>query len=69
MYQTTRLMALVIFLLQSPNSLANESILVYSGDSIHPSQLLADILKANPQMEVVQAVWEASTARAAPQSA
>ena len=68
-YQATSLIALGLLLLQPVNSLANESELIYSGDSIQSSQLLADILKANPQMQVVQAVWEASTARVAPQSA
>jgi len=61
--------ALGLLLLHPANSVANEVELVYSGESIRPAQLIADILKANPQMEVVQAAWEASTARATPQSA
>jgi len=68
-YLIISLISLWLLLFQPLNLLANESKLIYSGDSIQPSQLLADVLKANPQMEVVQAVWEASIARAVPQSA
>ena len=68
-YLTTSLVALGLFLIQPLYLQANESELIYSGDSIQAAQLLTDILQANPQMEVVQAVWEASSARAVPQSA
>ena len=67
--KATKLIGLGLLLFQSANSVANEPPLIYSSESIRPAQLVADVLKANPQMEVVQAVWEASTARAVPQSA
>ncbi len=65
----SRLFVLGFLLLQPVNSIATESSLNYARDTLQPSQLIADILKANPQMEVVQAAWEASTASAEPQSA
>ncbi len=67
--QAVRLMGLGLFLIQPLNALASEAQLIYASDSIQASQLLADILKANPQMQVVQAVWEASASRSEPQSA
>lgn len=67
--QAARQIGLGLFLTQPLSSLANESQLIYSSDSIHASQLVAEILTANPQMEVVQAVWEASATKSASESA
>lgn len=63
------LAGLTLLLLQPVKSTANGPSPNYSSNTLKATQLVSDILKANPQMEVVQAVWEASTARAEPQSA
>lgn len=62
------LTALVSLLLQPLSSTADQFSSKNARETLQVKQLVADILQANPQMEVVQATWEASSARAEPQS-
>ncbi|MDO9168195.1 MAG: TolC family protein [Methylobacter sp.] len=64
-----RLLLLVLTLSQTTNSLAAETIFNRAGDVLSSPQLVAAVLAANPQMEVVRAIWQASVARIGQQSA
>ena len=64
-YHPIQLLLLLLSTIQAANLSANETGIVHLGDSISSPQLVSAVLQINPQLEVVQAVWEASTERIA----
>ena len=66
-----RLLLLVLTLSQTTNSLAAEAIFDRAGESFQavPARPPVGATRANPQLEVVRAIWQASVARIDQQSA
>lgn len=64
-----RLMLLVLALSRTTNALATETISDQAGGALSSTQLVSAVLAANPQLEVVQAIRQASVARIDQQSA
>ncbi len=63
------LMLLVLTLSRTTNALATETIFNQADGALSSTQLVSAVLAANPQLEVVQAIWQASVARIGQQSA
>src|SRR5665811_1398429 len=68
-YHPVRLMLLVLTLSQTTNSLATEAIFNQAGGALSSTQLVSAVLAANPQLEVVQAIWQATASRIEQESA
>jgi outer membrane protein TolC len=66
--QTIGLMLLIVSLNQTTTLLASENLINPDHDLLTSSQLVSDVLAANPQLEVAKATWQASIARIAQQS-
>ena len=67
-YYPTKLLLLLLAMVQSVNLMANEAKAIDSADALSVTQLVIDVLQANPQLEVAQATWQASVARIEQQS-
>ena len=67
---TIRMILLILSLNQTTNLFASENLTNPNPDHdlLTSSQLVADVLAANPQLEVAKATWQASIARIAQQS-
>jgi cobalt-zinc-cadmium efflux system outer membrane protein len=68
-YHPVRLMLLVLILSRTTNSLAAEAIINQAGGALSSTQLVSAVLAANPQLEVVQAIWQATASRIEQESA
>ncbi len=62
-YHTICLIILIVLMSQVRKVSATETITPQAETLLTPSQLISDVLTANPQLEVAQATWKASVAR------
>ncbi len=62
-YFQTKLLVLLLTMIPSVNSSANNTKTPDSVDMLSPSQLVAAVLQANPRLEIAQATWQSSIVR------
>lgn len=67
-YYPTKLLLLLLAMIQSGNLMANEAKIIDSADALSVTQLVTDVLQANPRLEVAQTTWQASVAKIEQQS-
>ncbi len=68
-YYSTKLLIVLLMMSHPAYSVATETQAIILDDTLSSTQLVAAVLQANPQLEMVQATWQASLARIEQQSA